>query len=98
MHKHYKKVTTKNLIVDLGQDEREAIICDDGMLPAGHPVTTGGSDVGGKGSLCHSFKEHRPLTGQEELLAKRGFPNSHLGKEPLLTAERLATAMSPLGC
>ena len=30
----------ENFVVDLGQEEREAIICDDGMLPAVHPVTT----------------------------------------------------------
>ena len=91
MHKHYTKVMTqRNFVVDLGQEEREAIICDDGMLPAGHPVTTSGSDVGGKGSLCHSFKEHRPLTGQEELIAKCGFPNF---------ASRQAAPLHPMaGC
>ena len=90
---------TENFIVDLGQDEREAIIGDGGMLPAGHPVTTSGSGVGGKGSFCHSFKEHRPLTGQEKLPAKCGFPSSHLSlhsfkDSELLRLARLASLLS----
>ena len=87
-----------NLIVDLGQDVREAILHDDGKLPAGHPATANGTGVGGKGSLCYSFKEHRPLTGQEELLARCGFPPSRLNLRSFKDSEllRLAKLASPL--
>ena len=33
------------------------------MLSAGHPATASGTGVGGKGSLCYSFKDNRPPIG-----------------------------------
>ena len=35
------------------------------LQPAAHPATASGTGVGGKGSLCDSFKEYRTRTGQE---------------------------------
>ena len=72
---------------------------DDGMLPAGLPVmTASGTGVGCKGSLCHSFREHRPLTCQEELLARCGFPISRLNIRLFKDSEllRLARIALPL--
>ena len=37
-----------------------------------------GTGVDGKGSLCYSLKDHRPLIGQEELLVRCGCPTSRM--------------------
>ena len=36
----------------------------------------------GNGNLCYSFKDHRPLIGQEDLLARCGFLISRLNASP----------------
>ena len=83
---------TDNLIVDIGRDVREAIIHDDGMLSSGLAVTTSGTGVGGRGSLCYSFNEHLPLTGQEELPAICGFHISRLNLSSFKDSERMRLA------
>ena len=61
-------------------------------------MTASGAGASGTGSLCESLKEHRPLTGQEELMSRCGFPTSRLNLRPFKDSEllRLARIALPL--